>query len=138
MTVKVENPGYGWYFANGTYTTSYSNNYTVSTGILIFNHTNNVGPFYVSPDGDDDNDGSKDHPFKSIQLAITAASKSENNSAVYIYNGTYNEGVLNIKNPINITGLGNVILNGENNHSIFNISGSNVNISNIVLVAVLD
>ena len=49
------------------------------------------GVYYVSKQGNDNNDGSKEHPWKTIQKAVNSAQAGE---TVYVKEGTYEEGVI--------------------------------------------
>lgn len=101
-----------------------SNNYLNSPVELDEMNTLNSNPkkYYVSANGDDSNDGSEKHPFKTIKTGIK---KSSNNSEIYIRQGTYsgdsNSGIVINKN-LRIYSYKNekVVINGNNNR-IFQI-----------------
>jgi hypothetical protein len=48
---------------------------------------------FVSPTGDDRNDGSKSSPFKTVQHAIDAVGRGLNDATVMLAAGTYAEGL---------------------------------------------
>jgi hypothetical protein len=56
----------------------------------VFTPPANSKSLYVSPSGDDDNDGTKDHPFATISHA---AQKVSPGTVVYVLPGTYNEAI---------------------------------------------
>ena len=102
----------------------------------IAKYVNNVyqGPFYVSPDGNDENDGSRDSRFKSIKKALETASREGFEPVIFIYEGTYYENSLEISDKgVNITGIGTVVING-NQSRILTVNGNYSNISNICFV----
>ena len=113
----------------GKYKASGSN--TVNkTGIVEFSEAY-TGPFYVSCDGDDANDGSSQYPLKTFERAFDLASREGAVPAIYLYSGTYGlSGNLSILQSINITGLGNAIIDLNHNCRIF-LRSSYVNISNV-------
>ena len=103
-------------------------------GVIIFNKMY-TGPFYVATDGSDTNNGSEEYPFKTIEKALRFAAKDEMEHAVFIKEGTYYENSLVApeNNGINITGLGSVVINGEQK-KILNSYSDFTNISNINFV----
>lgn len=89
---------------------------------------------YVSTDGNDNNDGSKDKPVATISKAID---KAENLGIadIYINDGTYTDCGIEITSTVNIIGLGNVIIDAEENDRIFKIDGEyEVTLSNLILM----
>ena len=89
---------------------------------------------YVSTDGNDNNDGSKEKPVATISKAID---KAENLGIcdIYINNGTYTDCGIEITSTVNIIGLGNVIVDAEENDRIFKIEGEyEVTLSNLILM----
>jgi len=62
--------------------------------------------FYISPSGDNDNDGSFDSPWKTIQFAIDNA---DDDTILIVKSGTYNERVLFSGDEDS-----NIVLKGEN------------------------
>ncbi|WP_297980921.1 right-handed parallel beta-helix repeat-containing protein [uncultured Methanobrevibacter sp.] len=139
LLIKVFSPAYGEYFVNGSYRSLTininpdRNNYTVETGSLTFLSEPYFGPFYVATNGSDYYDGSKEHPFASIEQAIEAASQNDVVPAIYINEGTYNESNLNVTKAMNITGLGDVIIDAKGSSYVLDVRADNVNISNIGL-----
>ncbi|WP_407416085.1 Cna B-type domain-containing protein, partial [Methanobrevibacter sp.] len=111
---------------SGTY--EGANNCIVKTGTVIFQYT---GPIYVSTDGSDDNSGSIDSPLRTVEKAISLATRSNNEHSIIINEGTYYENSLEIPNcPLNIAGLGSVIINAEQN-KILKVNNGLTTISNI-------
>lgn len=85
---------------------------------------------YVSPDGDDNNDGDRETPVKSIAMALELAVKGQ----IVILPGTYKTGYLGIiDTDLNITGEGRVIIDADNNNRILYVyNTSNVVIKNLI------
>ena len=96
--------------------------------------------YYVSPNGDDDNnDGSKDKPFKTINKAITEAFAKNIYVNIYLLEGTYlGTGNVNLAltnlGYLNIIGVdGKTIIDGNGKDYAFNFGTTlNVNIKNII------
>ena len=97
--------------------------------------------YYVSPNGDDDNnDGSKDKPFKTINKAITEAFAKNIYVNIYLLEGTYSgTGNVNLEltkllGYLNIIGVdGKTIIDGNDKDYAFNFGTTlNVNIKNII------
>jgi hypothetical protein len=96
--------------------------------------------YYVSPNGDDDNnDGSKDKPFKTINKAITEAFAKNIYVNIYLLEGTYlDTGNVNLAltnlGYLNIIGVdGKTIIDGNGKDYAFNFGTTlNVNIKNII------
>ena len=79
---------------------------------------------YVSVNGNDNNNGSKNSPVRTIAKAI-----SLNTNGIYILEGNYNEYGLNITNDLKIVGDGKATIGGSNSDiPIFKIS-NNANVS---------
>ena len=77
---------------------------------------------YVSVDGDDSNNGSEEAPISSINKAIELASGANNTAhKIIISNGTYVESDLEIASNLEITAMGNVIIDGNKKSSILTI-----------------
>ena len=118
------------------YTVSQSNVITVSSGSTTFSYPFNmyVAPdeIYVSPSGNDENDGDEAHPFKTIDQAVTLAN---NGGKIIIKQGTYAiDDTLNIDKDLEITGQGNAIIDGGSQYKLINISeGKTVKIDNVQL-----
>ena len=96
--------------------------------------------YYVSPNGDDDNnDGSKDKPFKTINKAITEAFAKNIYVNICLLEGTYSgTGNVNLAltnlGYLNIIGVdGKTIIDGDGKNYAFNFGTTlNVNIKNII------
>ena len=96
--------------------------------------------YYVSPNGDDDNnDGSKDKPFKTINKAITEAFAKNIYVNIYLLEGTYlGTGNVNLAltnlGYLNIIGVdGKTIIDGNGKDYAFNFGTTlNVNLKNII------
>ena len=96
--------------------------------------------YYVSPNGDDDNnDGSKDKPFKTINKAITEAFAKNIYVNICLLEGTYSgTGNVNLAltnlGYLNIIGVdGKTIIDGNGKDYAFNFGTTlNVNIKNII------
>ncbi|MEM9007751.1 MAG: choice-of-anchor Q domain-containing protein, partial [Cyanobacteria bacterium P01_F01_bin.86] len=58
-----------------------------------FVHTSKGDTFYVSPDGDDANPGTKDQPWKTINYAVSEDSAVEAGDTILVQTGTYTEQV---------------------------------------------
>ncbi len=72
------------------------------------------GDYYVSPTGDDNNDGSIGYPFQTIQKAANVVSAGDK---VYVLEGTYRETVTmqtsgTSSNPIIFEGVGEAVISG--------------------------
>ena len=87
---------------------------------------------YVSENGDDSNEGSELSPVKTIAVAI----KLTTTGKIIILPGKYMENNLNIDKNLNITGRGNVIIDGKTSGTIFTFNSgimvylNNLNINN--------
>ncbi|MGN1363372.1 MAG: hypothetical protein ACI4VU_06695 [Methanobrevibacter sp.] len=116
-----------------------NNNVSKNNGNIIkSNNLNYNGPFYVSIDGNDNNDGSEGSPFRTIANAINHANAIGSESTIVIKKGTYKEHELHAVNNLVIIGE-NVTIDGENNYifksdknlTVNGISFINSNSSNI-------
>ena len=74
---------------------------------------------HVDVNGDDNNEGNEDSPVATINKAINISS---NNSKIFIHEGIYKENNLNITRPVEIYGMGSVIIDAENSSRIFTIN----------------
>lgn len=89
---------------------------------------------YVSTEGDDNNDGSESAPYATIYRAVNVALDS-GKTDIYVLEGTYKENSIPIETSVNIRGVGNVIIDAEQNDRIFKIDGEyEVELSNLTLI----
>lgn len=65
-----------------------------------------------------------------IRSAIAAA---QPNDHIIIYGGTYKEGNILVDKPLNITGEGDPVVDGENKSEIFTVTSNHVNISGLTI-----
>ena len=113
-------------------------NNVVKTATLKFNNPDVLTDAWVSTDGDDSNDGSRDHPFATIEHALTVVSAIDSTIHILGGNYTFDQG-MTISDFMNLTikGEGDVLLIMNKDPAIrsdlFTISGANslVNIVNI-------
>lgn len=93
------------------------------------------GPVYVSVNGNDNNNGTEDYPLLTVAKALEL-SKTLNSTGIYILEGRYYEHTLIINNPIIITGIGNVVIDGNYSGRLFvtNSTDSLIEFNNIVFV----
>ena len=96
-------------------------------------NTVDANTIYVSQSGTDSGNGSSTNPFNSISQAVDAYDSSVN-SNIYIKNGNYDiTQKIELTKDVNIVGESKegVILNGNNQYSLFEISSK----SNVVLTS---
>lgn len=93
------------------------------------------GPdWFVSNDGSDDNNGSQDYPFSSIQHAINASNGSD---SIFVASGTYFENLfIGDKNIslISLDGAESTFLDGGGNGRVIDLSSSNSDSSHGVTI----
>ena len=90
-----------------------------------------IEAIYVSVDGDDSNDGTKDFPVASIAKAIDLV-KTTGITTVYVSQGKYKESAIVIHDSLDIRGIGDVIIDAEKTDRIFFIYGAiEVSLSNL-------
>ena len=90
--------------------------------------TKDLDTIYVSPDGDDSNEGSKLSPVKTIAKAIELA----NTGKIVLLQGNYVENNVIVNKNVNITGEGNVVVDGNASGVVFTInSGNTVYLKNL-------
>ena len=93
-----------------------------------------IEAIYVSVDGDDSNDGTKDFPVASIAKAIDLV-KTTGITTVYVSQGKYKESAIVIHDSLDIRGIGDVIIDAEKTDRIFFIYGAiEVSLSNLTLI----
>ena len=91
-----------------------------------------ASPIYVSKDGDDGNAGTEDAPVATVAKAIELATAEGGSGKVIINEGTYAESGIVIKGDVDITTVGDVILNG-NGARYFDIQSGDVSIANVTM-----
>ena len=95
-----------------------------SIGLEIDNDNSQIlndfsNSIHVDVNGNDNNDGNEGSPIATINKAINISS---NNSKIFLHEGFYRENNLNITKPLEIHGIGNVIIDAENSSRIFTIN----------------
>ena len=88
---------------------------------------------YVSTSGSDDNTGYEDSPVATLAKALELAKKGQ----IVILEGTYTTGNLGMvmDGDLNITGVGKVIIDAQNNNRILYVGqDANVVLKNLILV----
>ena len=96
--------------------------------------TKDLDTVYVSADGDDSNEGSKLSPVKTIAKAIELAVAGK----IVILQGNYIENNILINKDLNITGEGNVVIDGNASGVVFTInSGNTVYLKNLNIISFL-
>ena len=95
------------------------------------------GIIYVSADGNDNNNGSELYPVSSIAKAIQLASVNGGSGEIIINPGTYTGTNYEVTKDLTVTGVGNVVIDGEGQGRLFNVaSAANVNrlsLNNLIL-----
>ena len=85
------------------------------------------GIIYVTKDGDDKNNGSEEAPVATIAKAIELASIKGGSGEIIVYEGTYNGANYTVTRNLTVTGVGEVILDAQNDGFLFKVdSDSNV------------
>ncbi len=87
---------------------------------------------YVSPEGDDANEGSIDAPVKTLAHAVEIAKKGQ----IVLLEGTYKTGDLGIiSNNLNITGEGKVVIDADNSNRILYVGeDAKVVLKNLIMI----
>ena len=87
---------------------------------------------YVSPEGDDANEGSVDAPVKTLAHAVEIAKKGQ----IVLLEGTYKTGDLGIiSNNLNITGEGKVVIDADNSNRILYVGeDAKVVLKNLIMI----
>lgn len=121
----------GKYVFSGSYTPTASGD--VEIGIADFEKAGYRGPFYVSNDGSDEDEGSQYEPFKTIEHAMDMISRVGTVPEIIIYSGNYTGNSFSISRNLKISGLGDVVINGEGKQFL-NMNGYNITLSNLEFV----
>lgn len=119
---------------NGTFVVSgvyYSQRYTddlydVVTGTLVVENAvaDYFGTIYVSDSlGDDDNNGAEDSPVKTFNQAYALATRSGGSFSIVVTKGTYYVPGYTLEHSFNVTGIGNPVLDGRNQKTLFSLYG---------------
>ncbi|MDO5832347.1 MAG: adhesin, partial [Methanobrevibacter sp.] len=107
-------------------------------------NTEYTGIIYVSETGDDNNEGSIDHPVASIAHAVQiAAARDNKTSTVYLFNGDYTTEAIDINDDLGVSlsiigeEKGQVTIHGTGSY-IFDVYGDNLvwNFKNLDIVDV--
>ena len=87
---------------------------------------------YVSPEGDDANEGSIDAPVKTLAHAVEIAKKGQ----IVLLEGTYKTGDIGIiSNNLNITGEGKVVIDADNSNRILYVGeDAKVVLKNLIMI----
>lgn len=91
------------------------------------------GIIYVSTDGDDNNNGSEQYPVASIAKAIELASINGGSGEIIVNAGTYTGTNYEVTKDLKVTGVGDVVLNGEGQGRLFNVASS-ANVAKLTLI----
>ena len=92
------------------------------------------GVIYLSKDGDDANNGSKEAPVATLDKAISLALNKHGSGQLIIGEGTYSGTDYKINRNLTVIGEGKVIIDGNNQQtSIFNIA-SDANVDKLELI----
>ena len=83
------------------------------------------GTIYISQDeGDDDNTGAEGSPVKTFNQGFVLATRDGGSFDVVIYTGNYEVKGYTLEKSFNITGIGNPILDGKNQKTLFSLYGA--------------
>ena len=86
---------------------------------------------YVSPSGNDSNNGARETPVASLAHAIEIAERGQ----IVLLEGTHSASGLSISNTLNITGEGNVIIDvGANGRLAYIHTGGVLTLNNLTLI----
>ncbi|MBE6496082.1 MAG: hypothetical protein E7Z78_06505 [Methanobrevibacter thaueri] len=91
------------------------------------------GIIYVSTEGNDNNNGSEQYPVASISKAIELASINGGSGEIIVNAGTYIGTNYEVTKDLKVTGVGNVVLNGEGQGRLFNVASS-ANVAKLTLI----
>ena len=118
-----------------TQTGDYIESITFAKGVEPY-----FGIIYVSKDGDDNNNGSEAYPVASIAKAVELALVSGGSGQVIINEGTYAGTDYHVTGNLTVTGVGNVILDGEGQGRLFYMaygdSVDKMHIANLTIINV--
>ena len=87
--------------------------------------------FYVETDGSDENDGSEEYPWGTIQGAIDN-STVEDGDTIYIGSGTFTENIT-VDKSIEIYGDETIITASDSSDNVFSISSDDVEIESLTI-----
>lgn len=83
------------------------------------------GTIYVSQlDGDDDNTGAEGSPVKTFNQGYVLATRNGGSFDIVVREGTYEVKGYTVEKSFNITGIGNPILDGKNQKTLFSLYGA--------------
>lgn len=91
------------------------------------------GIIYVSTEGNDNNNGSEQYPVASISKAIELASINGGSGEIIVNTGTYTGTNYEVTKDLKVTGVGDVVLNGEGQGRLFNVASS-ANVAKLTLI----
>lgn len=91
------------------------------------------GIIYVSTEGNDNNNGSEQYPVASISKAIELASINGGSGEIIVNAGTYTGTNYEVTKDLKVTGVGDVVLNGEGQGRLFNVASS-ANVAKLTLI----
>ena len=90
------------------------------------------GTIYISQEnGDDDNTGAQDSPVKTFNQGYVLATREGGSFSIVVNKGTYNIPGYTIEQSFNITGIGNPVLDGKNQGTLFSLYGGPDDVFNI-------
>ncbi|WP_405291582.1 hypothetical protein [Methanobrevibacter sp.] len=96
-----------------------SGNITANNAIADY-----FGTIYVSEgEGDDDNTGEEGSPVKTFNQAYVLATRTGGSFDIVVGEGTYYVPGYTVEKPFNVTGVGNAILDGKNQATLFALYG---------------
>ncbi len=96
-----------------------TSNITVENAIADY-----FGTVYVSnEDGDDDNTGAQSSPVKTFNQAYVLATRAGGSFDIVVLEGTYYVPGYTVAKSLNVTGIGNPVLDGKNQGTLFSLYG---------------
>ncbi|PWJ42790.1 choice-of-anchor Q domain-containing protein [Sediminitomix flava] len=90
-----------------------------------------VPKIYVATDGDDNNNGSEDNPLASLGKALEI--QGNECTEIIIDEGVYLESKMYLSNNLIITGIGEVILDGNENWYMFSVGNVSLTLKNLTI-----